>query len=89
MVCVVIPVIIALILLLILIIVLLVALIWYIRTKAAFKVNHSRNSPVNQIQLEKIDRKTRKDVENANVISNVYAVSEDVTSESVVKTDTD
>ena len=52
-------------------------------------MNRSRNSPVNQIQLEKIDKKTTKDVENTDVLSNVYAVSEDVTSESVVKTDTD
>ena len=70
MVCVVIPVIIALILLLILIIVLLVALIWYIRTKAAFKVNHFTSTRKDVENHDTVG--SRKDVENANVISNVY-----------------
>ena len=77
--CVVIPVVVVLILTLIIIIVLLVALFWYIQ-------KNSRNSPDKQIQLKKVDKKTAaKDVEN--VISNVHAVSRDVTTESAVKTD--
>ena len=81
--CVVVPVVVALILIfLILIAVLLIALYWYKQRKAVWKMIHSRNSPVEQIQLKKVDKKTaEKDVEN-------FAISkEEVITESVMKTD--
>ena len=85
--CVVTPVVVALILISLLLIgVLLIALYWYKQRKA--KLIHSRNSPVNQIQLEKVDTKAAdKDVEN--VYSNGHAVSnEDVNTLSEGKPDT-
>ena len=86
--CVVVPVVVALILIfLILIAVLLIALYWYRQRRAVQKTIHSRNSPVKQIQLEGVDKKTaKKDIEK--VYSNSYAISkEDAITESVMKTD--
>ena len=86
--CVVVPVVVALILIfIILIVVLLIALYWYKQRKAVRKTIHSRNSPVKQIQLQKVDKTVEKDVES--VYNNAHARSkEDVITQSAVKSDT-